>query len=64
MRPLHPIPQMTTGELENWRKELSDKISSLTGAARTRIQDQLYQVLDEQDERAAIAARAYVHEEG
>jgi hypothetical protein len=55
---------MTTGELENWRKELSDKISSLTGAARTRIQDQLYQVLDEQDERAAIAARAYVHEEG
>jgi hypothetical protein len=60
-RPKHPLPELTTYELRDYRRELESAIAFFdkqtpVPPARNRLQATLDAVLAEQDERAKIAA--------
>ncbi len=58
LRPLHPVSQMTTGELAGYRQDLEEALSLPTlpplYAPREELEQRLDAVLAEQDERDRI----------
>jgi hypothetical protein len=59
-RPKHPLPELTTYELRDYRRELESAIAFFdrqapVPPARDRLQTKLGEVLAEQEERARIA---------
>jgi hypothetical protein len=62
-RPLHPLHQLTTFELRDYRRQLESAVVFFdrqvpVPPARNRLQARLDDVIAEQDERARIAADA------
>jgi hypothetical protein len=59
-RPKHPLPELTTYELRDYRRQLESAIAFFdrqepVPPARDRLQAKLGEVLAEQEERARIA---------
>ncbi len=52
--PEHPVHQMTTYELSDYRRDLERQIGSRPERARAELREQLAAVLAEQDERRRI----------
>ncbi len=52
--PEHPVHQMTTYELSDYRRDLERQIGSRPESARADLREQLAAVLAEQDERRRI----------
>jgi hypothetical protein len=53
-QPEHPVYQMTTYELSNYKRDLERQIEGLPESARADLRERLAAVLAEQDERRRI----------